>query len=375
MMNKIKSIFLIFLFWRIFLFIPLHFAQQFIPYRPGYEYTNILYFIKSYWPVNSPLIFSWANFDGVHYLSIATKGYTDNGRFLPFFPILINWLSIIFKNQFFVGLLLSNACFLSSLIVFYKLICLDHPKRTAFWSIIFLLVFPASFYFGSIYAESLFLLLTLLSFYYSRKKQWLTASIFALLLTITRPVGIVIFPVLIYEFIVAEKRLSAKILPIFFIPAGIIGYAFYNLKKWGDALYFLKSHADLGNSRTVTSIVFFPQTIYRYFKILSTIPYQQYEWWIALFELAVFFFTITVLFLAWRKKIRVSYILFSLLAFLIPVSSGTFSGLPRYVTVLFPLFITLALIKSRMFKIVYTIIGIILLSLFLMFFSRGYYVA
>jgi Gpi18-like mannosyltransferase len=357
------------------LFIPLYFAYQFIPYRSGYEYTNIFYFIKPYWPVSSPLLFPWANFDGVHYLSIATKGYTDNERFFPLFPILINSLSVIFRNQFFVGLFISNVCLLLCLIVFYKLICFDYPKKTALWSIIFFIIFPTSFYFVGIYAESLFLLLTLLSFYYSRRRQWLIASFFAFLLTITRPIGIIIFPVLIYEFIVIEKKLSAKILPIFIVPFGIIGYAFYNLKKWGDALYFLKAQADLGNSRTVTSIILFPQTIYRYFKILSTIPNQQYEWWIALLELSFFFFTVFILYVAWRKKIRTSYLLFSILAFLIPISSGTFSGLPRYVAVLFPIFITFSLIKSKALKIIYVIIGVFLLFFLLMFFSRGYYVA
>lgn len=375
MMNKITRIFFIFLFWRIFLFIPLYFAQQLIPYRLDYEYTHILYFIKPDWPVSSPFLFPWANFDGVHYLLIAAKGYTDNGRFLPFFPILVSGLSIFFKNQFFAGFILSNVCFLLSLIMFYKLVRLDYPKKIAFWSIFFLLIFPTSFYFGSIYTESLFLLLTLLSFYYARKKQWLISSFFALLLTVTRPVGIIIFPVLIYEFMVIEKKLSKKILPIIFIPVGFIGYVFYNLQKWGDALFFLKAHEQLANGRTTTSVVFPLQTIYRYFKILSTVPYQQYEWSIALLELTVLFFTILILYAAWRKKIRISYLLFSILAFLIPVSSGTFSGLPRYTVILFPIFITLALIRSKAIKTIYVIVSIVLLFILLMCFSRGYYVA
>lgn len=259
--------------------------------------------------------------------------------------------------------------------MFYKLVRLDYPKKIAFWSIFFLLIFPTSFYFGSIYTESLFLLLTLLSFYYARKKQWLISSFFALLLTVTRPVGIIIFPVLIYEFMVIEKKLSKKILPIIFIPVGFIGYVFYNLQKWGDALFFLKAHEQLANGRTTTSVVFPLQTIYRYFKILSTVPYQQYEWSIALLELTVLFFTILILYAAWRKKIRISYLLFSILAFLIPVSSGTFSGLPRYTVILFPIFITLALIRSKAIKTIYVIVSIVLLFILLMCFSRGYYVA
>src|SRR5258706_5842641 len=94
----------------------------------------------------------------------------------------------------------SNCIFLVSLFVFYKIIRFDYPKKVAYLSLVALLVFPTSFFFGSVYTESLFLFLSLLSFYFARKKWWILAGISGMLLSGTRIVGIAIFPVLLWEF-------------------------------------------------------------------------------------------------------------------------------------------------------------------------------
>ena len=82
-----------------------------------------------------------------------------------------------------------------------------------------------------------------------------------------------------------------------------------------------------------------------------------------------------LLYFAWKKKVRLSYLIFSFLAFLLPVSSGTFTGLPRYVIVLFPIYIVLASIKNRSVRRAYMILSSALLFILLMFFARGYFVA
>jgi len=140
-------------------------------------------------------------------------------------------------------------------------------------------------------------------------------------------------------------------------------------------LYFVKAQGQLNNGRSINKIVFFPQTVFRYFKILTALPIYQYEWWIALLELSVFFCILILLFYAYKKRVRMSYLVFSALAFLLPISSGTFSGLPRYVLPLFPLFIALALTKSKAIKTIYFVISVLLQFVLLMFFSRGYYVS
>ncbi len=364
------------------MFIPLYFGQIALAYRQHQEYTNLWYYTKPYPPVNHFFLYPLANFDGVHYLNIAGNGYTDNGRFLPLYPFLIRLTSQIFGQGeafgwqlFFAGVFLSHLFLVLSLIVFYKLVRLDFSPQTSFWSGVFLLLFPTAFFFTAIYSESLFLFLSLLSFYLARKKHWFGASICGMLLTVTRLPGISIFFALLIELFTQKKEKSLKIIYLFFIPLGILSYAWYNWKKWADPLYFIHAHAQLGNSRAVTNLVFIPQTLYRYAKILLSVPTNQFEWWVAFLEVTFFFIVSLLLFEAWRKKIRLAYIVFSLLCFLLPVFSGTFSGLPRYAIILFPIFIALALFKSSKIKIALVLVFSFLSFLLLMFFSRGYFIA
>ena len=244
----------------------------------------------------------------------------------------------------------------------------------------FLLVFPTSFFFASIYSESLFLLLSLLAFYFARKKMWLLAAVAAILLTSTRLVGIAILPALLYEFYLQEMRVGKRVITIvksllfFVIPTGLISYMAYNYFTWGNALYFITAQGKFDNNRSVTSVVLLPQTMYRYIKILLDFFPSQFEWWIALFEFLIFIFVSILLFYAWRKKVRFSYLLFSVICLVIPASTGTLTGLPRYALVLFPVFIALSLIKNKVVIISYTATSILLSILLLLYFSRGYFV-
>lgn len=362
----------IFLVWRFFLFIPLFISQIFLSPRPGFDYT-----------INGV----WGNFDGIYYLYIARAGYTiDNSGFFPLYPMFVKIFSIGESSiQFYTALILSSLFFLLSLIMMYKLIKLDYSNSVTISTILSILVFPTSFFFAAIYSESLFLFLMLSSFYFARKGNWYLSAIFGILLTATRLVGIAILPALLLEFYLQNKTLfSKKILPILLTPLGLIFFSLFNLANFGNALQFIKAQGAVLNNRSVDQVILFPQTMLRYFKILTTISPSVYEWWVALMELSSFILAGILLYIAWKKKIRASYVLFSLIAFLIPASTGTFSGLPRYILVLFPIFLALALIKNKQslflsrknwIMITYFIIGITLQIILLMLFSKGYFVA
>lgn len=280
-----KFVLYAFLIWRLLLFLPLFFAQS-IPYAANADYTNIWKFTKPYFPVNHFLLYPWANFDGVHYLSIAGEGYADDGtnaRFLPLFPIAIYAITNLFGShetyqtaQFFSAFFLANLFFLLSLFVLYRLILLDHPQSIAKKAIIFLLLFPVSFFFGSIYSENLFLLLSLLSFYFMRQRRWLFAGVAGFFLSATRIVGIAILPALLYEAYTQEKqgakhhktsvkKLLTKYSSISLIPLGIIIYVWFNTVNWHDPLHFLKAHSEIGTGRSADTIIFFFRK--RYFAI------------------------------------------------------------------------------------------------------------
>lgn len=382
----IRKIILLFLAWRIFLFLPLLASESFLSPRIGYAYTSFTYFLEKGSVLSNFLLYPFANFDGVYYLLIAAKGYTVNAGFFPLFPLSLHLATLSFNPpagglpfaplQYLAANVLVSAYFLCALIIFYKLMKLDYKENIAIWSVIFLLVFPTSFFFAAIYSEGLFLLLSLASFFLARKKKWFWAAAAGGLLSSTRLVGIAIFPALIYEYFKNEKsKSSVKFLLLFLTPLGLIAYAFYNLQKWGNPFYFIQAQGNFANNRTVDSIVLFPQTVFRYLKILFTLRPALYEWWVALFELSFFVFAGIMLYVGWKKKVRFSYLIFGALCLLIPSLTGTFSGIPRYVLIVFPIFITLALIKNKLFKFIYSVISIILLFIFFILFSKGYFIS
>ncbi|PIT88927.1 MAG: hypothetical protein COU27_02960, partial [Candidatus Levybacteria bacterium CG10_big_fil_rev_8_21_14_0_10_36_7] len=72
---------------------------------------------------------------------------------------------------------------------------------------------------------------------------------------------------------------------------------------------------------------------------------------------------------------RRSYILFSILALILPTLTGTFSSIPRYALVAFVIFPTLALIQNRFLRYTILIVGLLIETIISAFFLRGYFVS
>jgi len=386
-----KWIIITFLLWRTLLFLPLLVGETFLPFNQSMDYTRIWKFTPPYSPVDSVFLYPWANFDGVHYLAIAGEGYSENGRFFPLYPLLINSISLVFGGgseygpvHFFVGFFLTNLFFLLSLFVLSKLLNIDYKFKISKQTIILLLLFPTTFFFVSLYTESLFLLLSLLTFYFARKKKWYLAAITGILLSATRLVGVFILPALLLEFYIQHKELFRnkeytkaikKGLILFLVPLGLIAFMVFSYFRYGDALNFIHTQGELFNGRVVNSLVTPFQTLYRYFKILISIPYTQYIWWTALFELITTIFAGLMLAVAWKKRVRISYVLFAACCLLLPVLSGTLSGMPRYTLILFPIYMSLALINNSKWRWLYIVVTVPLLILCTLLFSKGYFIA
>lgn len=343
----------IFFTWRVILIISVFLSTFFITPRIGYEYIN-----------------PWANFDGIHYLSIAQNGYVNQAAFFPLYPILINLFSFG-KYYFASGFMISNLSFFVALVYLYKLLKLDLSQKKSDKTIVFLLLFPVSFFFGAVYSESVFFLFLILSFYFARKSKWGISLLFASLLMATRFVGIFIIPALMYEYYVQTKKINFLV-P--FTSLGVVAYSIFNYQKWGDYLYFIHAHGQLSNGRSVNQIIFFGQTVYRYIKILITLNPNLYEWWISLLEVATFFVVSLLLYVAYKNKVRLSYLIFSVFAFLLPISSGTFTGLPRYSVILFPIFVAISYLNKK-WQNVYIIVSILLSLVLSMYFAQGYFVS
>ena len=364
--SSVIQIFVMFLFWRIFLFLVAFFSPKFIPvFGERFPYSGLL--IESNLP---HWLWTLGNFDGVHYLRIAQDGfaYQYTQTFFPFYPLLIKFFSIFtFGNLIISALIISNTAFLLALVIFYKLLAKIYSEKVAFWSCIFLLSFPTSFYFGSVYTESLFFLLVILAFYLYEKGNILGASIVGAVSSSTRLIGVFLAPSL-----VKNVKNRKYLIPLLIVPLGLLIYMIYLKIIFNNPFYFLTAQSIFGQERSTTQIILLPQVFWRYVKILATtsgLPLFN-----ATLELSSSIFAIIFLILA-SKKVKKEWLIFSWLAIITPTLTGTLASMPRYILVAFPIYIVLAHIKSTLIKSTIVIFSLLILSVCLILFTQGYWVA
>jgi hypothetical protein len=145
---------------------------------------------------------------------------------------------------------------------------------------------------------------------------------------------------------------------------------------YGDPLMFLHVQPYFGAGREAGRIILLYQVFWRYLKMLITVDKLTLTYFVVILEfLTGIGFLVLTVFTYFRRWY--SYLVFMALAYIVPTLTGTFSSMPRYVLILFPGFILLALWaeKYRWVKILYPIFAIPLLIFCLILFTRGYWIA
>lgn len=332
---------------------------------------------------NNPVLFAFGNFDGEHYVSISQNGYGYGERaFFPLYPGILNFATKIFglntSGTYFAGIAVSLVAFYFALQGLYKLVKLDYSEKTARLALTFLLLFPTSFYFAAVYTESLFLFFLVWSVYFLRTGKVLLALVFGTLLTATRFVGILIVPVFLVELLLKDGKVFAKHIPVLAVlPAGLVSYMIYLKKTVNDYFAFYTSLSTFGEQRSGHPIVL-PQVFYRYvFKILPGMHTNffpvLFTTWLE-FLVGVIYLPISLLLFV---KTRLSYAILVFFGYIVPTMSGSFSSLPRYVLVLFPVYIVFAdyMVNRKKVSFAFSLISFILLVISFALFSRGYWVS
>ena len=168
-----------------------------------------------------------------------------------------------------------------------------------------------------------------------------------------------------------------KIFWIILIPTGLAFYMSYLYFSIGDPLAFYNLQLVVGEQHQ-RGIVLFPQVLYRYINILFSLDLLSPLLTTVLFELAVGIVFLVLPVVGYFRKVRLSYLAFAFLGYLLPTIQGSFSSLPRYVLVLFPSFIVLALLLKHWpnwIKIFLGSLSIVVLLIETALFLRGYWVA
>ena len=354
-------------------------AVNFIPLQEGY-------LGKQHFPNQPYLAWIWVNFDGRHFSDIVISGYRNfNFAYFPLYPLLIRVLDYnLIIDPPYVGILLSAIAFIGALWMLYKIIRLDYAHRVASLALILISFFPLSFFYHSMYADSIFLLLSVTSFYFARRGNWWMCGLFGGLTTLTRIAGLALIPALLVEWFLQNKTvvqrwkvhiisfLKTCFVALLLTSLGFISYLVYLQLVHGDFLLFQKSMV----AWLQHEFVFPPQVIFRYLKIFVLVDKGLLVYWVAALEfISMIVYFLLTYFVA--KKVRLSYGVLMFFILLLPTFTGTFAGMPRYILHAFPAFIGLALLldKRKLLKIGLLITFLVLGFIFTGLFTRGYFIA
>ncbi|MBI3967856.1 MAG: hypothetical protein HY329_19635 [Chloroflexi bacterium] len=360
----------------------------------------------------------WQRWDGQWYLKIATHGYYswDNSTaFFPLYPLLIVLSGRLTGLPYHVSaLVVSSVALLVGLIYLYRLVVADFGPIIARRTLVYLMVFPMSFFLVAVYTESLYLALSVASFYYARRGRWWMAGVLGLLTSATRSTGVVLLVPLAYEYLRQRGlgltdlyrdlqlepramlryplRLRSDVLALALVPGGLLLYMLYTYLAMGDAFAF--RHAQEYWQRDFA----WPwQTLAESWRLLDPaqnplippqLPYtnlreslvagglKESNGYNLIFTLLAFGLAIYSI-----GRLPLAYVLHTYLSLLFPLFSpsaslGPLVSMPRFILVIFPLFIALAFLgRHRWVDWLVLYPSLTLLGIFTARFACWYWVA
>ncbi|MEA2143459.1 MAG: hypothetical protein QOI64_1889 [Solirubrobacteraceae bacterium] len=132
--------------------------------------------------------------DSVWYLAIADGGYDDGAReaFFPLYPLLVRIAGAPLGSALIGGALLSTALLGVALVLLHRLVALDHERAVARNAVLVTALFPMSFFFSAVYSESLFAAVSIGAVYAARRERWAWAGLLGMLAATTRSAGVLL---------------------------------------------------------------------------------------------------------------------------------------------------------------------------------------
>ena len=223
--DGVRDALVVFVIVRVLLFAISSFSVELLPLPPN-QPTSV-----PGWPAPVPT-WSWtAPFtaterqDALWFLRIATDGYrTDDNSaaFFPLYPLAIRAVALLpGVGPLGAALLVSNAALFGALVVLHALTRLELGDAHARRSLLLVALFPTACFLLAPYTESLFLLLSLLAFWYARRDRWALAALAGAGAALTRSVGLVLILALWVEAVRQWRREDRAPIPRFAAAAAV----------------------------------------------------------------------------------------------------------------------------------------------------------
>lgn len=226
--------------------------------------------------------------------------------------------------------------------LFYRLALLELRDHSKAWlATLCIMLFPTNYYYYVFYTEALYLFAVVAVFVFTYHRQYLALVLSMILLTLVRPNGLLMALPLVLWFAehfdpgfksLRSFRLNAW-LPV--IVAGVVmaltlaGYCYYLYEMTGDPLafntaqkgwqrYFKWPWFTIAHAGGILEQIFAIYTVFLLFCIMLTVQH-------------------------WR----LSFFVLMMISILVPLSTGLNTSMPRYWSVIFPLFIVMAMVIGK----------------------------
>lgn len=357
-------------------------------FHPTYPYADWLAVVPDWVGV-------FAQFDGVHYLTIARQGYDAIGlvqAFFPVYPLAMRLVALGYMSDFALiisGRFISLLALVGIVYLWFgqkRFITGKLSTRYALW---LFLLWPVSFFLHSLYTESLFILLALSSLLAAAKKQWLLAGVLAGIASGTRIVGILLFPALLIELLQQTNWRWSNTMQwigqywknLIYICLSLIGWLLYSAYLWRefqDPFLYMHVQKEFGAGRQ--DAIQLPglvqlQLIVRYVRMLLTVPISM-SWLVIAQEFFLSIFAAVVLLLG-VKKVRLSVWFFSGMSLLVPTMTGSLSSMPRYILAAPAVFLLFGYYAEKypLLRKVSFIVSVVLLLCNLWLYAQGAWVS
>ena len=318
----------------------------------------------------------FAAWDAGWYFSIARNGYYASSvgessiPFFPLYPLLMRAVAWVLGGSdaaiWIAGIGISVAAFVGALLALHRFTeRMFGDGETARRAVLYLAVFPFSFFLTTVYAESLFHLLTILAMSAAHRSRWWPAGIWGGLAALARPYGILLAVPLTCFALAGRpsvRELARRGTAVLLVPLGLAAYCLYVYTLTGNPLAWLEAnrHWDytLGHAPGQRLLEFF-STLWRSPYNVLVNPAELYQLFHA--TTGVLFLTLT----PWVfTRVGVPFGAYVLATLLIPLTGSQLEGIGRYSANLFPVFMLLATFRSPRVYDALLVVFSLLLALF-----------
>jgi hypothetical protein len=314
-------------------------------------------------PVNTNQLLYWEmplRWDAGWYVAIAKSGYEWRGsvntqqnlNFFPAYPWLVRVAALLVPLRnvplevklAWTGTLLSVVAFACALIYIHKIVAGWLDADTARVAILLLATYPFALFYSAVYSEALFMLAVAGAWYHLERSQNRTAMVWGLLAGLSRPNGLLLTPVLIAIAFSKQRRNPYAYVAALGPLAGMFIFSFVGYRLSGHPFIWAElqrgawSRTFQGLDRTLGEEL----SAVRDLGVVEYVAVRPFE----AFNLAAALLACGSL---WPVGRRLGFAagFFVAVNTLVPLLNGGLAGMGRYTSLLFPMFVWLALCQRR----------------------------